>query len=173
MHFSRPEGIQNCSHLNAYILSSPIAITPHIYTQDVEDLSLCNIDLGFIVDESGSIGSTGFRQSIDFVESIVSNFTLGPDHTRVSLMTFSTNPFLHFGLNAPQSTNLDSFKAYLSTIPYRGMVLFLPNNFFNRYFLAIIRKIMRLIRESTITPLYHRPGEAPHQWKKRPKFCLQ
>lgn len=91
-----------------------------MYNQDVEDLSACNVDLGFIIDESASMTESGYRQAIAFVEKIVSNFTLGPDHTRVSLMTFSTFPFPHFGFNDVQSTDFTSFKNYLATIPYLG-----------------------------------------------------
>ncbi|XP_066930347.1 cuticlin-6-like isoform X3 [Clytia hemisphaerica] len=93
-------------------------ITPIVYNQDVEDLSACNVDLGFIIDESASMTESGYRQAIAFVEKIVSNFTLGPNHTRVSLMTFSTFPFPHFGFNDVQSTDFTSFKNYLATIPY-------------------------------------------------------
>ena len=53
------------------------------------------VDLGFILDASGSIDADEFENMKEFVNQVSSFFTVSSDHTRVSVMTFSNNPTIH------------------------------------------------------------------------------
>ena len=57
------------------------------------------IDLIFALDGSGSEGSRNFQKQLEFVKNFTSQFEIGPNHTRVSLLTFATNVHNEFYLN--------------------------------------------------------------------------
>ena len=46
-------------------------------------------DVVFVLDSSNSIWKLDFERQLDFVQSTVQLFTVRPDHTRVSVLTFS------------------------------------------------------------------------------------
>ena len=48
------------------------------------------IDLIFLVDSSTSVGANNFREEIKFVKKLLSDFTVDVNHTRVSVVTFSS-----------------------------------------------------------------------------------
>ena len=48
-------------------------------------------DIVFVLDASGSIGSSNFVTMKDFVKSVVSNFEIGADKTRVGVIRFATS----------------------------------------------------------------------------------
>ncbi|ELU16324.1 hypothetical protein CAPTEDRAFT_192434 [Capitella teleta] len=61
------------------------------------------LDIGFLVDSSGSIkdkGQGNWNLIIDFVDSIISTFNIGPAQTRVGLVTFSNNANVRLYLNS-------------------------------------------------------------------------
>jgi hypothetical protein len=68
------------------------------------DCSAKPIDLGIVLDTSGSITDGGNEQNwpllLQFVASIVEQFEIGPSKTRVSLVVFSTSAYMVFPLNA-------------------------------------------------------------------------
>ncbi|KAL4236643.1 biological adhesion [Mactra antiquata] len=48
------------------------------------------IDLIFLVDSSASVGKDNFKEEIKFVKKLLSDFTVDVNHTRVSVITFSS-----------------------------------------------------------------------------------
>ena len=58
-----------------------------------------SIDMAFVMDMSGSVGWRDFDKAKRFVARIVNNFTIAANRTRVGLITYSTWPFLRFGLD--------------------------------------------------------------------------
>ncbi|NCC37716.1 MAG: VWA domain-containing protein, partial [Chloroflexia bacterium] len=48
------------------------------------------LDLMLVLDGSGSISSTNFRQMREFVSNLVSSYTVGPDDARVGIAQFGT-----------------------------------------------------------------------------------
>jgi len=82
--------------------------------------SSCDLDLGFILDESGSIQSRDFKKSIDFVESVSNQFTIGAYNTRVSIISFSDNPILHFEFRDYYGYSKQGLEYYLPKIRQRG-----------------------------------------------------
>lgn len=62
-------------------------------------LTGCNMDIVFIVDASGSVGSTNFDKTLKFVEVVVQGLTVGPFDTRVGMFLFNSANYLRFHLN--------------------------------------------------------------------------
>lgn len=56
-------------------------------------------DIVFIVDASGSVGQGNFATTLDFVKSMVSGFTIGPNDFQIGMITFDSKPYLQFHLN--------------------------------------------------------------------------
>ena len=49
------------------------------------------LDIVFVLDASGSIGSSNFVRMKDFVKSVVSNFEIGDDKTRVGVIRYASS----------------------------------------------------------------------------------
>ena len=49
-----------------------------------------HIDIIFLVDSSTSVGKNNFVEEIKFVKKLLSDFTVDSNHTRVSVITFSS-----------------------------------------------------------------------------------
>jgi uncharacterized protein YegL len=77
----------------------------------------CNrsVDVVFLIDESGSVGSTNFQECLDFVKNMTTAFPddklSGKNGTRFGLSTFSSSYRSHFYLS-----NYTNQSAYLSAI---------------------------------------------------------
>lgn len=56
----------------------------------------CQIDIGFILDESGSIGSLDFQTMLNFVKNVTDKFTIGPKEVEVALLTFDSFASVEF-----------------------------------------------------------------------------
>ena len=82
---------------------------------------ICRIDLGIILDDSGSIKHWGFEEEKNFVRSVARQLHISSTNTRVSVMTFSTGPRMriHFRDRAGQDKN--SLHWALNGIRHGGM----------------------------------------------------
>ena len=86
----------------------------------------CKLDLGAILDESGSIGSEfNYRKETDFIKDLAKDLTIGPSNTRVSVITFSDYADLKFKFNDVEGYNrtalynaLDALRKIISTINF-------------------------------------------------------
>lgn len=79
----------------------------------------CNtsaLDIAFVMDESGSIGSTNYKRMKDLVHSTVETFNIGPDHVRVSMITYSSSARVRFHLNT--HTTKASVLETIDNLPY-------------------------------------------------------
>ena len=61
-------------------------------------LSVCqtNLDLLFLLDESGSVGSTNHDLALRFIESVVGFYDISTSGTRVAMVSFSTGVTTEF-----------------------------------------------------------------------------
>ncbi|XP_045208537.2 collagen alpha-1(XII) chain-like [Mercenaria mercenaria] len=59
----------------------------------------CNRDIIFVLDDSGSVGTTNFRHALDFVRSIVQQIEVGPTKAQIGLLSYSTHPQVGWYLN--------------------------------------------------------------------------
>ena len=72
------------------------------------------MDLGFLIDASGSIGAENFDKIKDFVKRIVDAFDVGPEGTHVGAIWYSDKAEVAFAFNnftGPEVTKANIFKA--------------------------------------------------------------
>lgn len=102
------------------------------------------LDLVFVLDASGSIGSIDFEKMKDSVINIVSSLTIGPENTRLAIIVFETEVNLIFNLNAHTNN--------ISLIEAIGNITFTSGG-------TNTHLALRLLRESTVSELLGvRPG---------------
>jgi receptor-type tyrosine-protein phosphatase Q len=80
--------------------------------------SQAKIDLVFVMDASGSIGSTGYRQCTTFAKDVVASFDVGSDQTRVGSVTYASGVRPDFYLNA--NYNGPTVQNMLANLRYTG-----------------------------------------------------
>ena len=59
----------------------------------------CIGDVVFVVDSSGSIGSKNWKIAVQFIIDVMKGLKVSPEGTHVSVITFSTEVEISFGLN--------------------------------------------------------------------------
>lgn len=76
------------------------------------------MDLGFIVDGSGSVGRANFIRSLNFIENLVSSFVISSRNSRVGILVYSRRvvPIFSFG----QYKSLRSVLRAIDRIKYIG-----------------------------------------------------
>ena len=89
----------------------------HVNTYTVDSL-IDNTDITFVVDTSGSIGSTNFEYVRNFIEDVIFEMNIGISNSRVAVILFQSSASLHFNLN--QITDKDSLIATIRNLPYSG-----------------------------------------------------
>jgi len=62
------------------------------------------MDLIFVLDESGSVGESNFRNIKTFTANLVSNLEIGPEETQVGVITFNSRATVRFQLNTYQTS---------------------------------------------------------------------
>ncbi|XP_061183369.1 CD109 antigen-like [Saccostrea echinata] len=73
-------------------------------------------DIVFVLDSSGSIGSSNFQSILSFVRDMTSSFDFSNGKTKVSVVTFSSRVYEAFPLNAYQSAS--AIADAVSRVPY-------------------------------------------------------
>ena len=65
------------------------------------DFVVCRarLDLGFVVDGSGSVGRRNFARCIHFIQNLVSSFSINRRFTRVGIVVYSNRPQPQFSFN--------------------------------------------------------------------------
>ena len=64
-------------------------------------------DIVFLLDASGSVGTTNFQKQKDFVAKFANSFDIGPRNVQIGVTTFSTAPHNQFNMNKyPAKANL-------------------------------------------------------------------
>jgi len=76
----------------------------------------CPSDIVFVVDESGSIGTSNFAKMKSFLSQLVSRLDIDSGKTRVGLVTYATTVRTRFNLNA--YTTVASVQAAISSLSY-------------------------------------------------------
>ena len=82
------------------------------------DCNLAAIDLVFVLDASGSIGSVDFRNILNLVADIVRSLEIGPDEGQVAVIRFASSASVIFGLTAHD--NQGDLLTAINNIPYTG-----------------------------------------------------
>ncbi|XP_053373177.1 collagen alpha-1(XII) chain-like [Mercenaria mercenaria] len=74
------------------------------------------MELFFLIDSSGSIGQTNFGIVKEFVKNVSAALDIGPNKTRVGLMTYSRYPFIRF--NIIDTLNKSEVLGDVDNVPY-------------------------------------------------------
>ena len=78
----------------------------------------CSSDWIFILDNSGSIGSSDFNLIREFVAQISSSLEIGLQRNLVSVISYADSASLHFGLT--RHTDKSSLLQAIRAVPYTG-----------------------------------------------------
>ena len=75
------------------------SITTNFYVVSV--LIVCNtrVDLGFLVDGSGSVGRSNFKRVLYFIKQLVNSFRISPRYARVGMVVYNKRPSRVFSFN--------------------------------------------------------------------------
>ena len=72
----------------------------------------------FVLDSSGSIGTTNFQKIRNFVNMVISDLDIAPRRTQVGVIVFSTDVSVSFNLNS--YSNRQALISAVNRIPYLG-----------------------------------------------------
>lgn len=75
-------------------------------------------DIVFVLDKSGSVGSSNFKRMINFVKYIVTKFVVNRSHVQFGLVTYSSGVATDFYLNS--YSNVWGIWNALSRVRYSG-----------------------------------------------------
>lgn len=75
-------------------------------------------DIVFLLDSSGSVGSTDFGKMLKFVQGVADKFTIGPNDIQVGVDTFQSSVKTQFNMNHYKDKN--ALKAAIGKIAYHG-----------------------------------------------------
>lgn len=78
------------------------------------------LDVGIILDGSGSVRSVNFKKAKEFVQSLIGHFTVSPNATHLGIITYSTNPTLEFDFANAKYHDIVELKKRVMTITYPG-----------------------------------------------------
>ncbi len=94
-----------------------------------------NLDLLFLLDESGSVGSTNHQLGLRFMESVVSFYDISLDGTRVAVISFSIGANVEFDFDdhstLQQVQNAIREMRYSGGYTYTGLALQSAAELFN------------------------------------------
>lgn len=78
------------------------------------------LDVGIILDGSGSVSKNNFKIAKEFVQSLMSHFSVSTKATHFGVITYSTNSNLEFDLANPKYHNVVELKKRVMEIRYPG-----------------------------------------------------
>ncbi|XP_017779989.1 PREDICTED: sushi, von Willebrand factor type A, EGF and pentraxin domain-containing protein 1-like [Nicrophorus vespilloides] len=91
------------------IFKSKVDIIGSVFKLNVDNLKTGGIlDLVFLIDASSSVGETNFRSELKFVKKLLSDVTVDFNHTRIAVVTFSSQEHIVTNINEismPTETN--------------------------------------------------------------------
>jgi len=94
-----------------------------------------NLDLMFLLDQSGSVGQSNHDLALQFMESVVNFYDISDDRTRVSVVTFSTGAETEFFFDSFNSLRRVTREirriSYSGGWTHTGLGLILAANIFN------------------------------------------
>ena len=86
-----------------------------------KNITICTkrIELGFMLDRSGSIGLSNFDKTKSFIKDITHYFEISQNDTRVAVMSYATYSIVHFPFSREFVSQQDLHSA-IDSIPYSG-----------------------------------------------------
>ena len=77
------------------------------------------LDLGFLIDASGSLYNDNYNREKDFVNQMIDKQTIGGEKTRISVMSYSKNATVH--IKFTDFFDKSQLKAAVKNIPYESL----------------------------------------------------
>lgn len=77
-----------------------------------------NVDCVFLLDRSGSVGRANHNIALQFINSVVSFFSIGLSSTRVGMAAYSSSSAIQFDLN--DRTTVSSLQNTISNVVFTG-----------------------------------------------------
>lgn len=77
------------------------------------------LDVGFVMDASGSVGLDKFSREKNFVKLVSRRFAATSPDTRLGLLVFSDRPKLSVDFVDYKDTTIDQFQATVDEVPFR------------------------------------------------------
>lgn len=79
---------------------------------------MSGIDIYFVLDESGSVGSSNYQLMKQFVYNTVNEFDIGSDETQVGVISYSSSATAQFYLNTYHDKS--ALLTAINNLPYNG-----------------------------------------------------
>lgn len=77
---------------DSFFLKSKVEVLGEIFKNYIDDFkSHDKLDLIFLIDSSSSVGENNFHSEIKFVKKLLSDITVDYNHTRIAIITYSSN----------------------------------------------------------------------------------
>lgn len=76
------------------------------------------MDVGIILDGSGSVKQENFKKALDFLGDLVSYYRISPHDTHFGMITYSTNPTMEFKMADQKYHRHTSLKQRLQSVKY-------------------------------------------------------
>ena len=77
-----------------------------------------SIDIVFVLDASGSVGSANFVTMKNFMKNVISNFNIGDDGTRIGIIRYASSASIILSLGSINNTN--GLNTFIDNIVYTG-----------------------------------------------------
>lgn len=78
------------------------------------------LDVGFVIDASGSVGLDTFSREKNFVKLVSRRIAASSSDTRLGLMVFSDTPKLFVDFGDYQRMTIDQFQTTVDQVPFQG-----------------------------------------------------
>ena len=89
-----------------------------VFFLQLPECTVSTLDIWFLIDGSGSIGETNFRECLNFVDKTAKAFEISSENVRAGLMIYESDTTLRSNLNEHQSNEL--FSSVVLSTPYYG-----------------------------------------------------
>lgn len=79
-----------------------------------------SLDVGLIIDGSGSVGSSNFKKATEFLADLVGHLAVSPQGTHVGVIVYHTKATLQFNLAKSEYHTLSKLQAAIIALKYPG-----------------------------------------------------
>ena len=78
------------------------------------------LEVGIILDGSGSVGSTNWRYALSYVKAFAAEFNVSADGAHFGVIDYSSSARLHFKLSDSRYWDKSAFDAKIDSLPFVG-----------------------------------------------------
>ena len=78
------------------------------------------MDVGIVLDSSGSVNSANFKKATDFVAELAAHYAVSSHGVHMGVIAYSSRPRLQFNFAKAQYHNLAALQAAIRAVRYTG-----------------------------------------------------